>query len=112
MIALTEILLKERYTRDVDEEGDHFRDNHVDVPANAPSGLRTDEDAIFGNLPCRDFQCNHDEFVQNKSRKRNRDDIQKLVLEQNQGHDHDSSACGTRQFKRSGVQEATNLDRH
>ena len=40
------------------------------------------------NVPDGYLQSDHDEFVQNKLSERNGNDVQELVLEQDQGHDH------------------------
>lgn len=47
-----------------------------------------------GNVPDRDFESDHDEFVQDEGGEGDGDDVEELVLEEDEGDDHDGRACG------------------
>ena len=46
------------------------------------------------DVPRCNFQGNHDELVENECCKRNGHDVQELVLEKKERHDHDRRAYG------------------
>lgn len=41
------------------------------------------------NVPCGNLQSDHDQLVDDQSSERDRDNVQELVLEEEEGHDHD-----------------------
>jgi len=44
-----------------------------------------------GCVPCCDLQRDHDKFIEDECCERDRNDMQKLILKEHKGHNHDSS---------------------
>ena len=44
------------------------------------------------NIPCSNFQSDHDKFIENQGSKRDRYDMEEFIIEKNERHDHDVRA--------------------
>ena len=87
----TKIFGQKDHAEGVYAERDDFGDDHVNMPFSQERPL-LNKDSVgegTGCLPDRDLQCDHDELIEDQRRERNGNDVQKLVLEQNEGYDHD-----------------------
>lgn len=89
-MKLTKVFWKENHADCIDEEGNNLGNDHVHVPTRRCQCIRTAPGQVY--RPSGDLQSDHDEFIENESRERDRDDIEKFVLEKYKRHDHDSTA--------------------
>jgi hypothetical protein len=87
----TEIFGEEDHAEGVDAEGNNLRNDHVDVPGGNESSYQGPGRSRV-DVPDRNFQCNHDQFVEDQRGERYGDNVQKLVLEQNKGYNHNRCA--------------------
>ena len=87
----TKILGEEEHAKTVDAKGNNLRDDHIYVPGRSESPHEGSERNRI-DVPDGDLQRDHDEFVKDQRSERNGDDVQKLVLEQNEGYDHNRGA--------------------
>lgn len=86
------VLREEGHADNVNEEGDDFGQDHVDVPAKWAHQLGASTARSRVCLPSTDLESDHNKLIQNKSRKGYRYDIQEFILEDVQRHHHDCSS--------------------
>jgi hypothetical protein len=61
-------------------------------------------------VPSRDFQGDHDQFVEDKRGERDGDDIQEFGLEEHEGHEHDGRAYVRNNERKKSMRTGRFLD--